>query len=161
MPLDDDHAMLISHSGFPTRPAPREFVENAADAFAEVGGYEPRTNDPRTYFDTTANKHNDYQRDLGVEKNLMHCGIPFIVNLQDRAMTELMCGPGDEPLYDRTQEHLGTTDTMVITVRRAAARTPSSTTVTPASCRPTSTTSSSTGCGPRRCCSPRAPTGRP
>ena len=37
----------------------------------------------------------------------MHCGIPFILNLQDRAMTELMCGPGDEPLYDRTQEHLG------------------------------------------------------
>ena len=117
VPIDDHHAMLISHSGFPTRPAPREFVENAADAFAEVGGYEPRSNDPRSYFVTAAHKRNDYQRDLWVEKNLMHCGIPFILNLQDRAMTELMCGPGDEPLYDRTQEHLGSTDAMVIAVR--------------------------------------------
>ena len=33
-------------------------------------------------------------------------------------MTELMCGPGDEPLYDRTQEHLGSSDAMVIAVRR-------------------------------------------
>jgi hypothetical protein len=40
-------------------------------------------------------------------------GIPFLVNLQDRAMTETM-----GPIYDRTQEHLGTTDAMVILVRR-------------------------------------------
>ena len=40
-------------------------------------------------------------------------GIPFLVNLQDRAMTETM-----GPIYDRTQEHLGTTDAMVIYVRR-------------------------------------------
>ena len=33
-------------------------------------------------------------------------------------MTELMCGPGDEPLYDRTKEHLGSSDAMVIAVRR-------------------------------------------
>jgi len=35
------------------------------------------------------------------------------VNLQDRAMTETM-----GPIYDRTQEHLGTTDAMVIYVRQ-------------------------------------------
>ena len=40
-------------------------------------------------------------------------GIPFLGNLQDRAMTETM-----GPIYDRTQEHLGTTDAMVIFVRR-------------------------------------------
>ena len=40
-------------------------------------------------------------------------GIPFLVNLQDRAMTETM-----GPIYDRTQEHLGTTDAMVIWMRR-------------------------------------------
>jgi phthalate 4,5-dioxygenase oxygenase subunit len=40
-------------------------------------------------------------------------GIPFLGNLQDRAMTETM-----GPIYDRTQEHLGTTDAMVIYVRR-------------------------------------------
>ena len=36
-------------------------------------------------------------------------GIPFAGNLQDRAMTETM-----GTIYDRTQEHLGTTDAMVI-----------------------------------------------
>ena len=35
----------------------------------------------------------------------MCCGIP-IGNLQDRAMTELMSGRA-RPIYDRTQEHLG------------------------------------------------------
>ncbi|MGI9595793.1 MAG: hypothetical protein ACR2QK_06520, partial [Acidimicrobiales bacterium] len=87
------------------------------DPFAEVGGYLPRTNDPRSYFVTAANKGNDYERDLEVEKTLMHCGIPFVANLPDRAMTELMCGFDGEPLYDRTQENLGSTDAYLIAVR--------------------------------------------
>ena len=34
-------------------------------------------------------------------------------------MTELMCNEdGIEPIYDRSKEHLGTTDAMVITARR-------------------------------------------
>jgi hypothetical protein len=66
---------------------------------------------------TKANKTNDYMRDLEVEKTLMHCGIPFILNLQDRAMTELMCSFDGEPLYDRTAEHLGSTDIYISTVR--------------------------------------------
>ena len=41
---------------------------------------------------TRYNKRNDYGRDLEVQKNTMFCGIPFVVNLQDRAMTETM-GP--------------------------------------------------------------------
>lgn len=64
-----------------------------------------------------ANKTNDYARDLEVEKTLMHCGIPFVLNLQDRAMTELMCDAEGNPLYDRTQEHLGSTDAFIIAVR--------------------------------------------
>jgi nitrite reductase/ring-hydroxylating ferredoxin subunit len=126
VPIDDHYAMLISQSGVPYRPVTDEEVAAAMDPFGEVGGYEERTNDPRTYFFTKANKRNDYWRDLEVQKDRMYNGIPFVLNLQDRAMTELMCGPGDEPLYDRTQEHLGGSDAMVIMVRRqliAAART--------------------------------------
>jgi hypothetical protein len=48
----------------------------------------------------------------------MFNGIPFIGNLQDRAMTELMCSDNGEPLYDRTQEHLGSSDAQVALVRR-------------------------------------------
>ena len=46
---------------------------------------------------TRYNKRNDYGRDLEVQKNTMFCGIPFVVNLQDRAMTELMCNDKGEP----------------------------------------------------------------
>lgn len=118
VPLDDHYAMLISHSAFPNKVFPEDEALAMADAFAPVGGYLPRTNDPRSYFNTAANKRNDYHRNLEVERESMFNGIPFVLNLQDRAMTELMCGPNDEPLYDRTQEHLGSSDAMVIAVRR-------------------------------------------
>jgi len=117
VPLDDHYAMLIHQVADPSEPISDEARQRAADPFAEVGGYEDRTHDPRSYFMTKANKRNDYQRDREVERTLMSCGIPFVLNLQDRAMTELMCGPDDEPLYDRTQEHLGSSDAMVVAVR--------------------------------------------
>ena len=75
---------------------------HARDPFASWGGYVEATSDPRTRFYTRANLHNDYLRDRALEKELM-LGIPFLVNLQDRAMTETM-----GPIYDRTQEHLET-----------------------------------------------------
>ncbi len=118
VPVDDNHTMLITQSGVASSTLPEEVASRGDDPFAEVGGYIERTNDPRSYFMTVANKRNDYARDLEVEKTLMHCGIPFVLNLPDRAMTELMCDPASgEPLYDRTRENLGSTDTMVIAVR--------------------------------------------
>ena len=48
----------------------------------------------------------------------MFNGVPFVGNLQDRAMTELMCNDDGEPIYDRTQEHLGSSDAQVALVRR-------------------------------------------
>ena len=116
VPLDDHYAMLISHRGHPKRPITD--AENRVLTFEEVGGFIPRTEDPRSYFMTAANKRNDYARDMWVEKNTMFNGIPFIGNLQDRAMTELMCSDDGEPLYDRTKEHLGSSDAQVALVRR-------------------------------------------
>ena len=89
-----------------------------ANAFEEVGGYVERTNDPRSYFLTRANKRNDFMRNREVEKTSMFNGVPFVLNLQDRAMTELMCDDEGNPIYDRSREHLGSSDAMVITVRR-------------------------------------------
>lgn len=117
VPLDDHHAMLISHPANPSGPVPEELLAGVQQAFDEVGGYLERTNDPRTYFMTRANKRNDYARDLEVERTQMFNGIPFIANLQDRAMTELMCAEDGEPLYDRTKENLGSSDAMIIAVR--------------------------------------------
>ena len=48
----------------------------------------------------------------------MVSGVPFVANLQDRAMTELMTNESGEVIYDRSREHLGTTDVMCIMVRR-------------------------------------------
>ena len=94
------------------RPVTKEEKQFARDPFASWGGYLPATSDPRTRYYTRANIHNDYLRDHALAKDLM-LGIPFLVNLQDRAMTETM-----GPIYDRTQEHLATTDAMVIFARR-------------------------------------------
>ena len=59
VPLDDEHAMLISHTGHPTQRLSNEAMRAYGDLFDEVGGFIERTNDPRTYFMTKANKRND------------------------------------------------------------------------------------------------------
>lgn len=118
VPIDDYYAMLMTHTADPKTPIAEKVNKNNIHPFEEVNGYLDRTHDPRSYYMTSANKTNDYMLDRGVQKNLMYNGIPFILNLQDRAMTELMCNDKGEPLYDRTQEHLGTTDVFVIAVRR-------------------------------------------
>jgi hypothetical protein len=118
VPLDDTHAMLITQSADPVAPLPPGAGAAFANRFEEIGGYIERTHDPRSYFMTRYNKRNDYGRDLEVQKNTMFCGIPFVVNLQDRAMTELMCNDKGEPIYDRTQEHLTSSDAMIVVVRK-------------------------------------------
>jgi hypothetical protein len=95
------------------RPVTDQERAQTRDPFAAWGGYVEATSDPRTRYYTRANIHNDYLVDRRLAKDELMIGIPFLVNLQDRAMTETM-----GPIYDRTQEHLGTTDAMVIYVRR-------------------------------------------
>ena len=122
VPLDDHHAMLITQTAFPEHPVPEGVDDRFVNAFDEVGGYIDRTHDPRSYYMTTANKRNDFWLDRQVQKDRMYNGIPFVMNLPDRAMTELMCNADGEPLYDRTQEHLGTSDVFVIAVRQQLLR---------------------------------------
>ncbi len=118
VPLDDEHAMLIMHTGHPTQRLSNEVRRAQGALFDEVGGYIERTNDPRTYFMTKANKRNDYGRDMKLQNELMFVGIPFVGNLQDRAMTELMTNDAGQAIYDRTKEHLSASDAMIVTVRR-------------------------------------------
>ncbi|PYM15013.1 MAG: hypothetical protein DMD81_16285 [Candidatus Rokuibacteriota bacterium] len=112
VPLDDESTLQIMMRGRLDRPVTEQEQRQARDPFAAWGGYLPATSDPRTRYYTKANLHNDYLVDYELQKELV-VGIPFLVNLQDRAMTETM-----GPIYDRTREHLGTTDAMVIHVRR-------------------------------------------
>jgi phenylpropionate dioxygenase-like ring-hydroxylating dioxygenase large terminal subunit len=119
VPVDDHHTMLISQLAHPTQRLSNEVIEGMGTRFDEVGGYMERTSDPRSYFMTRLNASNDYGRDFEVEQETMFIGIPFTGNLQDRAMTEFMCNPATgEPVYDRTSEHLGSSDAFVVAVRR-------------------------------------------
>ena len=120
VPVDDTHSMLISMGGSRTKPLSKEERNHKrfTDPFYPSGGYVTRTSNPLTYFHTVANKENDYQRDFTVEKTKMYSGVGFIHNLQDRAMTELMTSESGEAIYDRSHEHLGTTDGMCIMVRK-------------------------------------------
>lgn len=123
VPIDDHYTLQIVQQGNLVAPITDAENDAMSNQFRIVGGYVPETSDPRSRYYTVANKNNDYKRDFELEKTLQFCGIIFAGNLQDRAMTELMCNEdGIEPIYDRSKEHLGTTDGMVITVRRMMIR---------------------------------------
>lgn len=113
VPVDDDHTLQFMIQGRLDRPYTAAERAQAADPFSTFHGYVPPTSDPLTRYYTQANLHNDYLLDYQLQQKDLFIGIPFIGNLQDRAMTETM-----GTIYDRTQEHLGTTDAMVILVRR-------------------------------------------
>jgi len=113
VPLDDDHTLQFSIRGRLDRPITDEERQPLKDPFKAWGGYVPQTSDPFSRYYTRANLHNDYMLDYELQEKELVIGIPFLGNLQDRAMTETM-----GTIYDRTQEHLGTTDAMVIFVRR-------------------------------------------
>ncbi len=113
VPIDDHHNLQFVMRGRLDRPVTEQEKKQVRDPFAAWGGYVEPTSDPRTRFYTKANLHNDYLVDYELQRTELTIGIPFLGNLQDRAMTETM-----GPIYDRTQEHLGTTDAMVIFARR-------------------------------------------
>jgi phthalate 4,5-dioxygenase oxygenase subunit len=119
VPLDDHYTLQIVQTGNLNGPITDQEHDAHRNQFAKAGGFLPATSDPRSRYFTVANKNNDYNRDFEVERKLQFTGVPAGGNLQDRAMTELMCNEdGIEPIYDRSKEHLGTTDSMVIVARR-------------------------------------------
>jgi phthalate 4,5-dioxygenase oxygenase subunit len=123
VPVDDHHIMFWSIA------APRSRVGNGAAggasglsaggrpvaaAGSRAGGFEflPDSSDWTGKFRLTQNKDNDYLIDREAQRTTSFTGIPGI-HQQDQAVTESM-----GPIYDRTQEHLGTSDAMVIRTRR-------------------------------------------
>ena len=116
VPIDDETTLLynlaISLDG-PIPPEKRAGIQ-AADM---VGGFVDDKGNPKKRYLFKANRDNDYMIDYEAQKTKMFSGIPFAGNLQDIAMTESM-----GVIYQRHQEHLGTSDGMVIWVRRALLR---------------------------------------
>ena len=106
VPMDDEHTLAISLGRFPggSMKAGRQTVSPVETL--------PNTTDWYGRFRAVANARNDYFIDREQQKEDSYTGIGSIF-LQDQAATESM-----GPLYDRTQERLGSSDVMVIRTRK-------------------------------------------
>jgi len=118
VPIDDEHTMTWSISWHPTRPLtdrelfvlqdyPRSGIHPGVP-----GGLLPATSEPYGAWRPKDNKSNDYGRDMELERTKLFSGIPNLA-IQDSAMQETMGA-----IYDRTKEHLGSSDTGIIQTRR-------------------------------------------
>jgi phenylpropionate dioxygenase-like ring-hydroxylating dioxygenase large terminal subunit len=106
VPMDDEHTLAISIARSPqgTRTAGRQVVRPPETL--------PNTTDWYGRFRCVANQGNDYLMDRASQKTTSYTGIDSIF-LQDQAVTESM-----GPIYDRTNERLGTSDQMIIRTRK-------------------------------------------
>ncbi len=109
VPMDDEHTLLFTMV--------RQRDPQSREARMRQGGGPPallpNTTDWYGRFRMVANEGNDYLMDRGrQERGEEYSGIE-LVHTQDQAITESM-----GPIYDRTREHLGSSDAMVIRVRR-------------------------------------------
>ncbi len=113
VPLDDTHTMYWSMSGGPTRAGLSGGARTQqGGAFANPDGYyQPAGSGGLGRWRTSANAGNDYQIDRAVQQHTTYTGITGIFN-QDHAVTESMGG-----IMDRTKEHLGSADIMIIRTR--------------------------------------------
>ncbi len=107
VPMDDGHTLAITVSKG-AQPQSR----NAGRQTVGPPETLPNTSDWHGRFRCVADASNDYLIDRKAQKTVSYTGIGSIF-LQDQAVTESM-----GPIYDRTQEHLGTSDLMVIRTRK-------------------------------------------
>ncbi len=104
VPIDDDHTFGLSM----TKVNP-----NVQRQFRDPTVLLPNSTDWYGRFRPEANAANDYQRDYEAQRSWKsYAGLPSIT-LEDQAVTESM-----GPIYKRWEEHLGTTDVMIIRSRR-------------------------------------------
>ncbi len=112
VPMDDEHTMIFTLS---PRPGLRA-TPNSSVASPMSSGMLRNTTEWTGRFRTAAKRDNDYQIDRALQRSNQgvngYTGIVG-VNLQDQAVTESM-----GPIYDRTNERLGSSDSMIIRVRR-------------------------------------------
>jgi phenylpropionate dioxygenase-like ring-hydroxylating dioxygenase large terminal subunit len=129
VPMDDDHTMFVSMGARAGRPVAGPPAGNGRSS-GEAGGapsgasgarsrraalrtaLRPNTSDWYGRFRLEANAANDYRIDRDWQRHGDFTGIDGILT-QDQAVTESM-----GPVFDRTEEHLGSSDVMVIRVRR-------------------------------------------
>ncbi|NIO08380.1 MAG: Rieske 2Fe-2S domain-containing protein, partial [Deltaproteobacteria bacterium] len=109
VPLDDEHVVRWTVTKAGTGDAERE--EGRPDGGMKMG-FLPDTPEWFGRFRPVQRMENDYLIDRGDQKSNTYTGISGIV-IQDTAVSESM-----GPILDRTVEHLGVSDTMIIRTRK-------------------------------------------
>jgi phenylpropionate dioxygenase-like ring-hydroxylating dioxygenase large terminal subunit len=104
VPIDDENCWLLTYSWHPTRPL-SEFGEHPGHP-AHYIPMQPGTRQP------IPSLENDYLIDREAQRTKTFTGIAN-ASIQDQATQETM-----GPIYDRTQEHLGSADSAIIMMRR-------------------------------------------
>ncbi len=111
VPMDDEQTLILEWQFRPERPW--SDAERAALLGARIPhGFMEPTSAPAGAWRSKACAGNDYLIDRSLEKTRLFCGI-LSNPLQDSAIQESM-----GPIVDRTQEHLGPADNVIIRVRR-------------------------------------------
>ena len=117
VPIDDDHMMFwsfdVPETTFRLNIDRDNYDANPANGmFHAKGGYLPDGSGSLDKWRLAANAGNDYLIDRENQKHQTYTGLTGIY-LQDQAVTEAM-----GTVVDRTKEHLGSADVMVIRTRR-------------------------------------------
>jgi hypothetical protein len=105
IPIDDHHCWAWSVTWHPDRPMTDDEMARSSSGYGIHATLGPN-------YVPLANKSNDYLIDRADQRTRSYTGIKGIGE-QDMACQETM-----GPIYDRTQEHLGTSDTAIIQMRR-------------------------------------------
>jgi phthalate 4,5-dioxygenase len=113
VPMDDEHMLFFSMGSQPSANQLSGAGNGVAQRRRPGEEVLPNTTDWFGRFRLAANVSNDYRIDRDRQRRREdYTGIPGI-HTQDQAITESMGG-----IFDRTRERLGTSDVMVIRVRR-------------------------------------------
>jgi phthalate 4,5-dioxygenase oxygenase subunit len=113
VPLDDEHTMIWEPSWSLTGAELAELDRGGRAGRVPRRGFAPHTSDPLSRWNFAENGANDYGIDRQRQKTVNYTGLDESNPLQDGAIQETM-----GPILDRTVEHLGSADAMIIRVRR-------------------------------------------
>ena len=111
IPIDDENTLVLEIIYRPEKPWNEPELKQLDDA-RNPHGFMPRTPAAWSQYRLAANQDNDYKRDYQLQKTTFFAGIVSNV-VQDSAVQESM-----GPICARWNEHLGSTDAMIIRVRR-------------------------------------------
>jgi phenylpropionate dioxygenase-like ring-hydroxylating dioxygenase large terminal subunit len=112
VPLDDEHTMFWHFSALPKETTDAQQEGRPAEFISGRGEVLPNTSDSLGRWRLAANAGNDYRIDRALQRASSYSGIRGI-HVQDQAITESL-----GPIYDRSSERLGSSDTMVVKVRQ-------------------------------------------